>query len=42
MFYSGNSFDPIDNHSEVDAINFILHYEKIGTEGLSCPRLQSY
>lgn len=42
MFYSDNSFNPDNYHSEVDAINFILHYEKIGTEGLSFPRLYSY
>ena len=42
MFYSDNSFNPDNYHSEVDAINFILQYEKIGTEWLSFPRLYSY
>lgn len=42
MFYNGNSFNPVNNYSEIDAIKFILHEEKIGREGLSCPGLYNY
>lgn len=42
MFYESNLFNPVNNHSKLDAINFILHDEKIGIEELSRPRLHSY
>lgn len=42
MSYESNLFNPVNSHSKVDDINFILHDKKIGIEELSQPRLHSY
>lgn len=34
MFYKSSVFNPVNNHSKVDAINFILYDEKIDMEEL--------